>query len=174
MKEYIIIELENKRKYAVIDLLEYQEKKYLLTSEVNNEETEISKEFKICIYIEEENKLIELENDYEYEIIKYLFEERLNIKKEEITKKEIPNIEKLKVIDIKGYDYILEKENGERITKNIEIYDDKKLEINDYIYIPEPTLKDDMLQYGKIINKENEIIKIVRKNDEFYLQRYYG
>ena len=38
----------------------------------------------------------------------------------------------------------------------------------------EETLKQDMLQYGTIVNNKDEIIKIIKDNKVFYLQRYYG
>lgn len=85
------------------------------------------------------------------------------------------NIVKAKVIQKDGYNYTLELSTGKRFIKNIEVYNNIKIEINDNIYILNSTLyEDNMLQFGKIVNNKDEIIKIIRNEEEYYLQRYYG
>jgi len=88
---------------------------------------------------------------------------------------QIEDMIKLKVIDIDGYNYKLETTNGYIKTINIDIYDEIKIEINDYIYMSTTTLKENIpLQFGPIHNNKNEIIKVVNENKERYFQRYYG
>lgn len=91
---------------------------------------------------------------------------------------------KLKIIDIKDYDYVLEDINKKTYNLNIQFYGlNEKIKTNDYIYISQELLNEKNLYsfgpfnsiYGKSVNlNEDEIIKIVTSKEEFYLKRYYG
>ena len=178
MKEYITIELENKNKYVAIDMIKLQDNKYFLLAELSKDETDIDSTLDICIYNEQTNSFIKIENEFEYQNILYIFEKRLETQRKKITQNDtviIPNMIKLKVINIEGYNYTLQKENNKTITMNLEIYGNKQIEINNYIYIKKETLEEkNFFQYGPIFNKENEIIKVLTDTEEYYLQRYYG
>ena len=78
---------------------------------------------------------------------------------------------------INNYDYLL-KDKDNRYTISIELLDDK-LEVNDKLYINKKLLNNNVFyRFGKLYEdknaKEKDIIKVVRDNNEFYLQRYYG
>ena len=90
---------------------------------------------------------------------------------------------KLKVINIERYNYILENNEFKKYIKHIEFYGDKKPNIGDYIYLPNNVLEEvNLFAYGPIKGKyakqenitEDELIKVVTKDEEYYLQRYYG
>ena len=79
---------------------------------------------------------------------------------------------------IDNYDFLLSDKNNNSYTISIELFDDK-LEVNDKIYINKKLLGTNAFyRFGKIYEdkngKEIDFIKVVRKNKEFYLQRYYG
>lgn len=89
---------------------------------------------------------------------------------------------KLKIIGIEEYNYILENNNN-TCNLNIEFLGDKIPTINDIIYINEKILKEKNLYvYGPLNSKysrninvtEEELIKVITPNEEYYLQRYYG
>lgn len=83
------------------------------------------------------------------------------------------------VIDsINNYDYLLKDKNNNKYTISIELLDDI-LEVNDRIYINKNLLDNNVFyRFGKVYEdknaKEKDIIKVIRSNQEFYLQRYYG
>ena len=88
------------------------------------------------------------------------------------------NMKKVKVIKIDNYDYSLLGDDATYI-KNIEIYSNKKLKINDIIYVSEKILNEnnlfaftDLFQDNIIL--KDDIIKVISKDDEYYLQRIYG
>lgn len=91
---------------------------------------------------------------------------------------------KLKIIDIKDYDYVLEDNNNKTYNLNIEFYGIKENpKVDDYIYISKKLLREKNLYsfgpfnsiYGKLVNlTEDELIKVVTPKEEFYLKRYYG
>lgn len=90
-------------------------------------------------------------------------------------------MEKLKIIKKDKYDYTLEGNNGKIYTLNIEFYGlEEDPKINDYIYMSDKILKEkNLFSFGIINNnniniKEEDLIKIVSDNKEYYLQRYYG
>ena len=65
------------------------------------------------------------------------------------------------------------------IIRNIEFYLENKPKINDYIYISKEVINENnVLQYGYIKDlnniNNNEIIKVVSSDNEYYYQRYYG
>ena len=79
---------------------------------------------------------------------------------------------------INNYDYILKDKFNNKYTMSIELLDDK-LEVNDKLFINKNLLnKNVFYRFGKIYEdknaKEKDIIKVIRENNEFYLQRYYG
>lgn len=91
---------------------------------------------------------------------------------------------KLKIIDIKDYDYVLEDNNNKTYNLNIEFYGIKENpKVDDYIYISKKLLREKNLYsfgpfnsiYGKLVSlTEDELIKVVTSKEEFYLKRYYG
>ena len=91
---------------------------------------------------------------------------------------------KLKIIDIKDYDYVLEDNNNKTYNLNIEFYGIKENpKVDDYIYISKKLLREKNLYsfgpfnsiYVKLVNlTEDELIKVVTPKEEFYLKRYYG
>ena len=89
---------------------------------------------------------------------------------------------KLTIIDIKEYTYIFSN-NNKIYEVNIEFLDEKKPKINDIIYINSKIIeKKNIYTYGPLNSKysknintnEEELLKIVSENEEYYLQRYYG
>lgn len=85
------------------------------------------------------------------------------------------NIIKLRVIEIDGYDYKLENENGDLFFVNMDIYGEFKIVKDNYLYMPIDMLEENVsLQFGPICNDRNAIIKVVNEDRESYLQRYYG
>lgn len=90
----------------------------------------------------------------------------------------------LKIAEVKKYNnYVFLDNNGRKFYINIEFLGDKIPKINDYIYIDDKILKIKNLYtfgplnsiYSKNINiDEEELIKVVTKKEEYYLQRYYG
>lgn len=180
MNEYIVLELEDNSKYVVIDTFEYQSKEYFLVTRVLDEETIVDNKFNICIYNSDKNCFEKIENNEELEFMTLIFQKKLDKQKnieEMLDKILFTEMEKLRIIDIRDYDYIFQKENGQILTKNIEFYK-KQPKVNDCIFISKIILNENVLQYG-IINdlnniNENEIIKVITENEEYYLQRYYG
>ena len=176
MKNYTMIELENDNKYIIVDMLEYDNKKFFLLAQVLNE-TDINNEFEIYVYNAKTNSFDEIENELEYNYVKEVFSNRLNELRNELEKidNKILNIIKLKVVDIREYSYIFEKTNGETIVMDVEIFGNLKIQINDYLYISEDTTKENItVRFGPIITDKTEIIKVVREEKIYYLQRYYG
>lgn len=157
-------------------MLENTNKKYFLLTQVLDENN-INNEFEIY-YLDEENNSFEvIEDELEYNFIKEIFNNRLNELKKELEDidNNLPNIIKLKVVDINNYNYTFEKINGEKITMDIEIFGDFKIQVNDYVYIFEDTTKENItIRFGTIYTNKIEIIKIVRGKEIYYLQRYYG
>lgn len=89
---------------------------------------------------------------------------------------------KLKIINIENTNYTLE-DNKNKYNINIIFYGEKKPKENDIIYISEKMLNETNIyaygplnsKYSKNIEvKEEEFIKIVTVEEEYYLQRYYG
>ena len=96
-------------------------------------------------------------------------------KRIEIEDNNVPNIIKLKVVDIKDYYYTFEKVTGEIINMDIEVFCNFKIQVNDYVYMLEDTTKETItVRFGTVISDETEIIKIARGEEAYYLQRYYG
>lgn len=75
MNDYTIIKLENDSDYAIIDILNWNAKKYFVVAKVLDENN-ISNSFQICLHNEINNCFEEIEES-DYEIIKNTFEERL-------------------------------------------------------------------------------------------------
>ena len=175
MREYTLIELTNGNQYIIVDMLNLNTKKYFLLAKTDK--LNIYNYFDIYFYNEKVSSFNEIIDEYEYNSVKEIFNNRLNklsIKLDKINIKE-QKIIKLKLVDIKGFDYILEKDDGNRIVLNMEIYDNFRLEINDYIYMNEEITKEKItIRFGSLYTDKTEIIKVVRDNNIYYLQRYYG
>ena len=81
--------------------------------------------------------------------------------------------DKLRVVDIKDYYYTFEKVTGEIINMDIEVFGNFKIQVNDYVYMLEDTTKETItVRFGTVISDETEIIKIIRGEESYYLQRY--
>lgn len=180
MLEYRIIELENNNKCAIIDTLEWNNKKYVLVIGISNDEKFVDNKFIIGIYNESKNyfELIEEDN---LEYLSQMFLEKL-IKKQELDKL-LNNIElnliKLRVKKIDNTNYKLEDSKGNIINKNLIFYNDKNPNVDEYICLSNQIIKEEnIFQYGDINNlhkiNANEIIKVETKDGEYFLQRYYG
>ena len=180
MKEHLIIELSNGIKYVAIDVIEHNNFKYFLLTQLSNEETALSTEFDICRYDEVNNNFDLIKEEKELLEIKEIFTERLEKKKIEVSIKEkidFENLLKLKVVSVDNYNYIFEYDDR-RILRRIQFYSNTKPKVNDNVYVSRDILEEDMLAYGHITNIEelsNKIIFIIERNDtKIYLKRYYG
>ena len=176
MKNYVMVELKNDERFVIVDMLDYDNKKYFLLARVLNE-VDVDNEFEIYYYNGETNSFDELENELEYNYVKDLFSNRLVElgKRIEIEDNNVSNIIKLRVVDIKDYYYTFEKVTGETINMDIEVFGDFKIQVNDYVYMLEDTTKETItVRFGTVISDETEIIKIARGEEAYYLQRYYG
>ena len=86
---------------------------------------------------------------------------------------------KLKIVEKNGYDYVLEDIKGKKYNLNIDFYVNENIpKIGDHIYLNEKIVKEiNIYTFGPINGnkvKEDELIKIVSDDKEYYLQRYYG
>jgi len=72
----LVIELENNSKYIVIDMLDYLNKKYFLLAKLND--TNINDYFDIVAYNDDNNYFEPLEDEFLYDTIKAVFENKLN------------------------------------------------------------------------------------------------
>ncbi len=75
MNDTEIIELDNGEKYAIISSINYDNKEYILVSEMSDDEQNISEELDIFIRTNEFIRAIEEEN--EYNLLKEAFEKKL-------------------------------------------------------------------------------------------------
>ena len=176
MKNNVMLELKNDERFVIVDTLDYDNKKYFLLARALNE-VDVDSEFEIYYYNSETNSFDELENELEYNYVKDLFSNRLVElgKRIEIEDNNVSNIIKLRVVDIKDYYYTFEKVTGEIINMDIEVFDNFKIQVNDYVYMLEDTTKETItVRFGTVISDETEIIKIIRGEEAYYLQRYYG
>lgn len=182
MKSYPIVELENGNECTIIDMVEYGNKKYFSLIKINQDELSLDDEIIICIYNEINNYFEEIKNNEEYIFIQEIFKERLKEKQDiNYTLKQIETnyLIKLKIVEIEGYNYILETAEGKRVSKNINFYIKNKPTLNNYIYMSKNIINEiNLFQYGDIINfndiNPDEIIKIENEKEEYFLQRYYG
>ena len=88
---------------------------------------------------------------------------------------------RVKIVDIDGNIYRLEKDN---VIYKVHIFlvSSKKLEIGDTLYISNKILIEKNLytygdinsKYSKNIDLASEYLKVIKKDEEYYLQRYYG
>lgn len=76
MENNEIIELDNGKKYAVIMSLENDNKEYILTTETDEEN--IKEEVDIFIRDRENNIVKEIEDEFEYDLIKSVLERKLD------------------------------------------------------------------------------------------------
>lgn len=91
---------------------------------------------------------------------------------------------KVEIIEKRNYGYLVKGNNNKEYDIKIRFYHLKKeLQEGNFLYLPEKILLEDMMHYfGPLgskysINKnptEEEFIKIVTDQEEFYVQRYYG
>ena len=71
-----IIELQDGKKYAIIMSLENDNKEYILVSETDEEN--IKEELDIFIRDRKNNIIKEIDDEFEYELIKSVFERKLD------------------------------------------------------------------------------------------------
>ena len=88
-------------------------------------------------------------------------------------------MKKTKIINIDHYSYTLEDEYLNKYIKPINFYDNIKLVVGDYVYIPEKVLKEkNIFAYGRIREEDivslnlDDIIKIETNTKDFYLKKY--
>ena len=81
------------------------------------------------------------------------------------------------IINIDNYNYTLKDEYNNIYNLNIEIYDNE-LRINDLIYISDNLIKENaLLSFGPIkkeISNKEDLLVVLRNNEKYYLERYYG
>lgn len=87
-------------------------------------------------------------------------------------------MKRVRIINKNRYDYTLEDDDNKKYVLNIEFYQ-AELNVGDYIYISDKVLKEkNLFAFGPLTEDKNiiedDIIKVVQGNKEFYLQRYYG
>ena len=87
-------------------------------------------------------------------------------------------MKRVRIINKNRYDYTLEDDDNKKYVLNIEFYQ-AELNVGDYIYISDKVLKEkNLFAFGPLTEDKNiiedDIIKVVQDNKEFYLQRYYG
>ena len=83
---------------------------------------------------------------------------------------------KLRIDKVDGYFFTLSDINGNMYEKNIEFIG-IDVGVSDYIYLPLSVLNEkNMFTYGVITDRvrKNDLIKVINKNGEFFLERYYG
>lgn len=89
-------------------------------------------------------------------------------------------MEKLRIAEKNKYNYLLKNSNGEVFFINMEFYDTEEPNVNDYIYLPKEILNTkNIYSFGKLTTdtnkiKEEDLIKIISNDKEYYLERYYG
>ena len=178
MNNYFTIELNNKNKYIVVEILNFNEKIYFLLSKILSIENKITNLFEIVIFNVMDNSFKEITEEEEYLCVKEMFEKRLkeNANSNNITEEDkFNNISKYKIIDINNLIYVLKNDKAEILNLEMEIFDNINIQINDYIYISDRLIKEkQIIRFGSIYTDKAEIIKIVRDDNVFYLQRYYG
>ena len=90
---------------------------------------------------------------------------------------------KLKVINIDEYNNYTLENNSKLYSVNINFTGDKSPEIGDYIYLPKQIVEEvNLYTYGPLNSNlkrynddnEKELMKVITKKEEYYLQRYYG
>lgn len=86
-------------------------------------------------------------------------------------------LKKLQIININRCNYTLLDNDNKQHEVSIIFYEFKP-QLNDYIYLDEKIIKEiNIYNFGPIKDKnikDEEIIKIIRNKEEYYLQRYYG
>ena len=89
---------------------------------------------------------------------------------------------KLEIISKDEYNNYTLKNNNKKYNLSINFYGDNIPNIGDFIYLPEQILKNiNIYNFGPVNKKnmnniltEEEIMKVISKDKEYYLQRYYG
>ncbi len=87
-------------------------------------------------------------------------------------------MKKVVIKEIDGYNYTLVNNNKEYV-KNIEFYDTYKPVVGDIIYISDNILNEtNLYSFGEIYDPKNysndDIIKVISKDKEYYFQRRFG
>ena len=178
MNDYFTIELKNNNKYILVEMLNLNEKIYFLLAKILPIENKISNLFEIVVFNVFNNSFEDITEEEEYIYVKEVFEKKLGNSRNDnniLEYSKFNNINRYKVIDIDNLCYVLKNENENSLNLEMEIFDDFNIKINDYIYISNDLRKENnIVRFGSIYNDKSEIIKVVRDDSVFYLQRYYG
>ena len=87
-------------------------------------------------------------------------------------------MKKLTIEKIENSLITLKDEYNNTYQKNFILYDIEKPKEKDIMMIPESILKEqNIFNFGKVDEthiKKDELIKIINKEKEYYIQRYYG
>lgn len=89
-------------------------------------------------------------------------------------------MKRLIIVDINKYNYILKDNMGKTYNLFIRFFGLYEPKVNDYIYMPEVLLDQNMpFSFGPLKDKkgsinEEDFIKVITENKKYYLQRYYG
>lgn len=180
MNEYAIVELENKNKFVILDSFKYEGKKYFLLVDIYDEQ--LGEDVKICIYNEKMNYFEKIVDEDEYNFVADVFNNKLEKQRfiySELNKINFSKMVKLTITNVDGFNYEFKDEHGNKVQKSIDFYVQNKPKVGDSIYMTKNVVKEiNIFQYGQInyFNKINddEIIKVVNKKSEYFLQRYYG
>ena len=78
MENNEILELEDGIKYITIMSIIHEDKEYVLATEINDEETEMSDEADIFIRDRENSIVKQIEDEFEYNLVKEVFERKLS------------------------------------------------------------------------------------------------
>lgn len=177
MNNFFTIELKNNNKYIVVEILNLNGKIYFLLAKILPEGNKITNLFDIFIFNVLENSFEEITEEDEYLCVKKMFEKRLkeNENNNNLEYNKFSNISKYKIIDIDNLVYVLKNDKGEIFNLEMEFFDNIDIKINDYMYISDSLINENnIIRFGSVYNDKTEIIKVVRDERVFYLQRYYG
>lgn len=175
MNNYLTVELSNNSKYIVVEILNLNEKIYFLLTKILDDGKNISDIFDIVLFNIMENSFESLIDEDEYLYVKNMFENKLDIDRNNNDKLGFNNIHKYKIVDRDNLLFVLKNDSDEFFNLEMELYGNFDIKVNDYIYISDNLLKEnDIVRFGSVYTDKTEIIKVVSENKVFYLQRYYG
>lgn len=174
MEDYLILKLNNSKECILIDIIECNNKKYFFVVD-NLKKLHNHKEMiNVYNFNEDKNSIEKIIDENEKKLVFVLFEKRLKYENDVFD-----NFKKMKVIDLKNNNYVLEDNNGVIKSKNLNFLINDIPKIGDYIFMNDKIVDEiNIFEYGNIYDfskiTENEIIKIKTTKNEYFLQRYYG
>ena len=88
-------------------------------------------------------------------------------------------MKKVKIREINNYEYTLVDSDNKVYIKNIEFYSNYKPQVNDIMYLDDSILKEiNLYAFDEVNDTDNvkieDIIKVIHKDREYYLERRYG